>query len=105
MPSSFSSALPSAASSLTSALADQLGKVVSLIPGSLGAEIARWLQNTGLSQERRPIRLRIQRGQQSFGDAMVAHSFQIDEEVCADISVRMRILCMCTRADLPRKSR
>ncbi len=104
MPSSFSSALPSAASSLTSALADQLGKVVSLIPGSLGAEIARWLQNTGLSQERRPIRLRIQRGQQSFGDAMVAHSFQIDEEVCADISVRMRILCMCTRADLPRKS-
>lgn len=104
MPSSYFSAVPSGAGSLSSAALDQLGHVVNLIPGSLGAELARWLQDTGLSQEHRPVRLRIQRGQQSFGDALVAHSFQIDEELCTDISVRMRILCICTRADLPRKS-
>ena len=69
-------------------------------PGSIGAQLWQWVQDTGLSPTHRPIRLRIQRGQQPFSGALVAHSFRIDEEMCASNSVHMRILGMCTRADL-----
>lgn len=92
------------ASALADPLSDQraaqLGLIAHLDPDGTLAKILHWLQDTGLSQDSRPIRLRIQRGQTAISGALLAHSLRIDEEVCASTSVHMRVLGLCTRADL-----
>ena len=103
MPSKFPSVLPFGQDGIASAF-EQFGQLGSLDPSGFGGALLQWLKDTGLSQENRPVRLRIQRGQLPFSGALVAYSCQIDEEVCASTSVHMRVLAMCTRADLPQRS-
>lgn len=67
----FAPTLPSGRGGMASALVDQLGEIAGLTPSGRSAVLLRWLQDAGLSQANRSIRLRIPHGQQPFGDALV----------------------------------
>lgn len=69
-------------------------------PGRAGL-LHEWLQSLGLSQARRPLRLRIGGGDSPLAQALMVHRFHAEENSCAGSSLCLRLLCVATRPDIP----
>lgn len=69
-------------------------------PGPAGL-LHAWLQSLGLSQDNRPLRLRLGGGGTSLLPTLLVHRFHVDESSCAATSLRLRLLCIASRADIP----
>ena len=68
---------------------------------SPGGLLHAWLQNLGLAQANRPLRLRIGGADAPLAHTLMVHRFHASEATCAATSLSLRLLCVTTRADIP----
>ena len=68
---------------------------------SPGGLLHAWLQNLGLAQSNRPLRLRIGGADAPLAHTLMVHRFHASEATCATTSLCLRLLCVTTRADIP----
>ena len=67
---------------------------------SPGGLLHAWLQNLGLAQANRPLRLRIGGADAPLAHTLMVHRFHASEATCAATSLSLRLLCVTTRADI-----